>query len=488
MSGRHTIRGDRPPTPDPGVKPAVSGPDGSSSIAVDESDAGQVGGHPPGSSRAWGIASWIATAVLGRVVSAIVPLALIPVTLAYLGPDLYGLWMAVIALTGMAAFADLGLGNGLLTRLAPCCASGDDHLGRRYVSSAYAMVSAIALAGCAVLWLGAGLVPWRAVFNAPDSISPADARALTLTCLTAFLLNMPLSLVNRVQFAYRMGARSNLWQAAGSASSLPLALGAVHAELPAAVVVAAAVTGPVLVNLVNTCWTFGRRLPGLAPTWGALDPATGRGLLRISGLFGVVTVLMTVADNADSLIIAHTRGLSEVTAYAVPARLFTQLGVIVMLVNQPFWPAHGEALAAGRVTWVRRTARRMTLVSTAIVLLPAAALVLWGEWLFTTWLPVPLLGDRWLLPGLAAWWLIVAATSPVFMVQNAAGVVRPQLVGYAAYLGLSLVGKWYGATHFGISAVPYVGAACYLLTVVPAALHGYRRALTAHASAPTVER
>nr|WP_240955999.1 lipopolysaccharide biosynthesis protein [Micromonospora sp. HNM0581] len=413
---------------------------------------------------------------------------MIPVTLSYLGPDLYGLWMAVIALTGMAAFADLGLGNGLLTRLAPCCASGDSRLARRYVTSAYAMVTGIALAGCALLWLASGLVPWRTVFNAPDSISSGDARALTLACLTAFLLNMPLSLVNRVQFAYRMGARSNLWQAAGAASSLPLALAAVHADLDAVVVVTAAVAGPVLVNVVNTGWTFRRTLPDLAPAWRALDPATGRQLLRISGLFGVVTVLMTVADNADSLIIAHTRGLAEVTAYAVPARLFIQLGVIVMLVNQPFWPAHGEALAAGRVTWVRRTARRMTVVSTVIVLLPATALVLSGEWLFATWLSVPLLGDRWLLPGLALWWLVVAATSPVFMVQNAAGVVRPQLIGYAAYLGLSLVAKWYGAKWWGISAVPYVGAVCYLLTVVPAAVHGYRRALTRPGTARTLER
>jgi O-antigen/teichoic acid export membrane protein len=419
--------------------------------------------------------------VIGRVVSAIVPLALIPVTLSYLGPDLYGLWMAVIALTGMAAFADLGLGNGLLTRLAPCCASGDSRLARRYITSAYAMVTGIALSGCAVLWLTSGLIPWRTVFNAPTSIAAADARALTLTCLTAFLLNMPLSLVNRIQFAYRLGATSNLWQAAGAASSLPLALGAVHIDSPAVVVVAAAVTGPVLVNVVSTGWTFSRKLPELAPTRQALDPTIGRQLLKISGLFGVVTILMTVADNADSLIIAHAQGLAEVTAYAVPARLFIQLGVIVMLVNQPFWPAHGEALAAGRLSWVRRTSRRMTVVSTVIVLLPAAALVLWGEWLFATWLSVPLVGDRWLLPGLALWWLIVAATSPMFMVQNAAGVVRPQLIGYAAYLGLSLVGKWYGAKWLGISAVPYVGAACYLLTVVPAAIHGYRRALASRA-------
>lgn len=464
-----------------------SAPSGTPPIGIHEPQSTRPGWREPvglGTSR---LAPWIASAVVARAVSAVVPLMLVPVTLSYLGPDLYGLWMAVIALTGMAAFADLGLGNGLLTRLAPCHASGDSRLARRYVSSAYAMVSGIAVAGCALLWLVSDLVQWRTIFNAPDSVSPADARAVTLIGLTAFLLNMPLSLVSRVQYAYGMGARSNIWQAAGVAMSLPLAFGAVHAGLPARAVVAAAVAGPVLTNIVNTGWTFARDLPDLTPRWGALDPPTGRELLRISGLFGVVTILMTLADNADSLIIAHTRGLADVTAYAVPAKLFTQLGVVVVLVNQPFWPAHGEALAGGRVVWVRRIARRMTVVSTAVVLLPAVVLVAWGEQLFVTWLSVPF-GDRWLLLGMAVWWLTLAATSPVFMVQNAAGVVRPQLVGYAAYLALSVVGKWYGTRWFGITAVPYVATACYVLTVVPAAIHGYRRALALGVRPRTVER
>jgi O-antigen/teichoic acid export membrane protein len=438
------------------------------------------GDDRPGQDGSRRLVSGIASAVLSRGIGVLVPLVLIPITLSYLGADLYGLWMAVLALTGMAAFADLGLGNGLMTKLAPCYSNGDADRARRYISSAYVVLTGIALAMSSLLWLMSGTIPWSSIFNATGSVAPSDARAVALVCLTAFVVNVPLSLVARVQYAYQQVGKSNIWQAAGSASSLPLVLGAVHAGLSPVGVVTSAVIGPVLVNLVNTIWMYGRHMPEIAPRLGSVDRELARELLGLSGLFVLVTIVMTLADNADNLIVAHTLGLQSVTAYAVPAKLFTQLGMLVVLVNQPLWPAHGEALARGQVTWVRRTARRMTVISMLAVLLPAAVVVLFGDRFFATWLSVPLGGNRWLLGGLALWWVMLATISPRFMVQNAAGVVRPQLVGYSLYLVLSVVAKWYGAKWFGIAVIPYIGVVTYVLAVVPAALYGYGRALAMH--------
>ncbi|MEU8331315.1 oligosaccharide flippase family protein [Micromonospora sp. NPDC048839] len=434
-----------------------------------------VDAAPPGPSRARRLLSWIATAALSRAVSALVPLVLLPVTLSYLGTDLYGLWAAVLAVTGMVAFADLGVGLGLMTRLAPCRVDGDSDTARRYVSSAYAAVCGVALPTCGLLWLLGGFVPWPLLFNATGTAA-RDAHLVALVCLTAFLLNIPLSLVARVQYAYQQVAASNVWQATASALSLPLALGAVYAKLPPIAVIASIAVAPLLVNIANTVWTFGWRLPHLAPRPRFVDGRGVRELFGLGGMFFLVTLIMVLADNADPLIIAHLLGLASVTAYAVPARLFNQLGALVTLVNQPLWPMHGEALARGDLDWIRRTVRRMTIVSTLIALLPSTILVLFGEQILAAWLPISI-GDRSLLLGLACWWIVLAAISPRFMVQNAAGVVRPQLCGYLLYLPLSIVGKLLGVHWWGVAAAPYAAVVIYTVTVVPAAVFGYRRAL-----------
>ena len=430
---------------------------------------------PTGPSRARKIFSWIATAALGRAVSALVPLLLIPVTLSYLGVELYGLWAAVVAATGMVAVADLGIGLGLMTRLAPCRVDANNDMARRYISSAYATVSAVALTACSLLWTLSGVIPWSTLFNAKGAAAQ-DARSVVLVCLSAFLVNIPLALVARVQYAYQQVSSSIIWQACGSALSLPLALGAVAAELPQITVIIAIAFSPVLINIANTVWTFGWRLRYLAPKPSFVELRVIRNLFGIGGLFFMVTLVMALADNADPLIIAHVLGLSAVTTYAVPARLFGQIGALVTLVNQPIWPMHGEAVARGDVVWIRRTVRRMTVISTLVALVPSAIMIAFGNQILSSWLPIPM-GNSSLMVGLAGWWVLLAAISPRFMVQNAAGIVRPQLYGYLVYLPVSIAGKFFCVQWLGVAAAPYVAVIAYSVTVLPAAIYGYRRAL-----------
>lgn len=407
----------------------------------------------------------------------LVPLALIPATLAYLGTDLFGLWMAIAALTGMAAFADLGLGNGLMTKLAPCYSNGDAATARDYISSAYLTLTGVALTACGLLWVTSTHIPWRSVFNLPDSLAESDARAIVLVCVTTFLVNIPLALITRIQYAYQMVGQSNLWQAVGNLASLPLAWASVQLEAPPAVLVAATLSGPVLANVTNSLWLFTRR-PELAPRLGRVNAEVGGELLRLSGLFLALTVVTSVAINADNLIVAHTLGLASVAAFAVPARLFGQLGALITMVNTPLWPANGDALASGDLAWIRRTAKRMTLTSVCTVLVASVVLVLAGQAMMSAWLDVSLGTGQLLFIGLAIWWTLLASISPRFMVQNAAGVVRPQLLGWTAYLLLSVPAKWLCSRSLGADAIPYVGAVTYAITVIPSALYGYRKALT----------
>ncbi|MGW4498550.1 lipopolysaccharide biosynthesis protein [Micromonospora sp. NPDC004336] len=459
------------PAPRRTITPAVSS--GGSTARPPDPRVADKGG----SERSRRLASGIATAVLSRGIGVVVPLLLIPVTLSYLGTERYGLWSAVLALAGMAAFADLGLGNGLMTKLTLCHGAGDHEGARRYLSSAYCLILPVAVALCALLWLAAPALPWSSLLGLPGSMTPGEVRGMVLVGLTAVVLNIPLSLITRVQYATQQVAASNVWQAAGSVLALPLVLLAVWSGQPPVVVVGAAVIGPLLTNLANSVWVYGYRMPEIRPRLRHVDRRLARGLLGLSGMFFVLTVVMSAANNADSLIIARTLGLEQVTEYAVPAKVLAQAGMLVGLVNVPLWPANGEALARRDFAWVGRTVRRMTLISTAVTLVPSVVLVVVGGPLFSAWLSVPLGGDRWLLGGLALWWVLLAGISPRFMVQNAMGLVRPQLLGWAAYLVVSLIGKWCGAMWWGITALPYVAVATYLVTVLPAAIYGYRKAL-----------
>jgi len=62
-------------------------------------------------------------------------------------------------------------------------------------------------------------------------------------------------------------------------------------------------------------------------------------------------------------------------------------------------------------------------------------------------------------------------------VQNAAGVIKPQLIGWTLYLLLSVPAKLFAANAYGVAGVACVSAFIYALVVWPGAAIGYRKTL-----------
>ncbi|MBQ1024159.1 lipopolysaccharide biosynthesis protein [Micromonospora sp. C95] len=423
---------------------------------------------------AWGVV----TMALSRGIAVLVPVVLIPVMLPHLGAELYGLWATTVALTAMAAFADLGLGNGLMTKLGRCHAEDLVDQAKRYIASAYTALAVVALITCASLWAMSDVIPWSRLFNANGTVTASDATAIALVCLVGFAVSLPFTLIVRVQYAYQRTVQSNLWQCGANLSPLPLVLTAVHTGMSPAAVVAAAAAGPLIITIANNVWYFTKQRPDLRPQLKYVERDAIRALFKLSTLFLALTIVMALANSSEPFVVAHALDLRAVTDYSVAARLLAVLGSIVSVLNLPLWPTSADALAQGHGLWVRRTTRRMIAVSLVAVVTLSAVLVPAGEVVLQRWVDGAVSADPMLLVGFALWFLVLGATSPWLTVQLAAGVVRPQLLGWSAYLLVSVPAKYVGAALFGVVAIPYIGAAAFLATVLPAALHGYRRVLS----------
>ncbi|MEV4499383.1 lipopolysaccharide biosynthesis protein [Micromonospora arborensis] len=439
--------------------------------------------HRAPTSRSRVLAGGIVSSLAGKMVGLVAPLLITPLAFRSLGAERFGLWMAVTSLTGMALFADFGLGNGLLTRLARLRGAGEREAAAREVSSAYALLGAVSVLLLVLLATTLRLVPWSALLNATDPAVARDARPVVLLCFGAFLVNIPLALIQRVQYAQQQVAQSNLWQAGGSLVSVAVVYAVVTGGADPLLVIAGAVLAVPAVNLANALCYFGWQDRDLRPRIRHVRAVAARGLLRLGVRFFLLSVLSSVVLNLDGFLIGRVLGLPAAATYAVVLRMFALLTLFVTLVNLPLWPANGEALARGDLAWVRRTTPRMVYLSAAVVTLPGAALVLFGNDALRLWVrstdlaPVP----RTLLAALAVWSVLLAVAAPLFMVQNSIGLLRPQFVGWAACLLLAVPLKIVLAARLGLPGVAVASAGTYALTVLPAAVLGYRRALAAAA-------
>src|SRR5436190_14295296 len=87
-----------------------------------------------------------AAAFASRGIGILTLLVTVPLTLHYLGPERYGLWMTISSVIALLGFADLGLGNGLVNALAAAHGRDNHAEARALVSNAFFLLAAIAAA------------------------------------------------------------------------------------------------------------------------------------------------------------------------------------------------------------------------------------------------------------------------------------------------------------------------------------------------------
>lgn len=414
----------------------------------------------------------ILTAAVSRGSAALAPFALIFILLPAMGEYTFGAWLTVTSLTGMMVWADLGLGNGLLTQLSRSLEQGHHAQARREISTAYTLVAGMAVVLFTGVWMSTTLFSWNVLLGLPKNMQ-AEATTLALVSLGVFACNVPLSLIQRIQYAAEQVSRNNLITAVGPLLSLTLASVATATSAALWLLVLAAASGPILANIFATA-TFFRSNPHLCPTVSAFQRAQAGPLLRLGMGFLVITTMSAIAYNLDNLVIAQVGGASAVTDFGVTARVFAVLGLLVAVVNQPLWPMNARALAAKDFEWVARNTRRMISLSTGAVFIASILIAASAEPLLNALTRGRQEPNYALLATLALWWVLVSATSPLSMVQNAAGRLGPQLIGWTLFLVLSIPCKIFAAGHLGLHWVPLMGALAYSVTVLPALVHGYK--------------
>lgn len=402
---------------------------------------------------------------------------MIPVALDYLGADFYGLWMTINAGMAMLIWLDLGIGNGLLTRLTVAVSKKNTGRARDLVRAAYSALGLVAVILLTAFLTVGQAIPWSTLLGVGNQLDNGMTTAIVGVCGLIFVLNLPLGLVQRVQYADRKIMENQIWVALGTILAVALVIAAVKFDWGPVAVIGFGSAGSLLGSLMASGWVFLLRRNPVRPSFGRVDPKLARDLFGLSGRFLVVGVASAVAMNIDPLIISHASTLAEVTGYSVPYKLFATCGVLITLINTPLWPTVGAALTKGDAAWVSVSCKRMTFVSAALILIVALGLVLGGDSVLN------LLGAEdssysvVLLVGFGLWWLVIAGTSPMFMVQNAAGLLAPQTVGWLAFLLIAVPIKYLVVIAIGFQYLPLAGSVVYAMTVLPSAIWGYRSAI-----------
>ncbi len=409
---------------------------------------------------------------LAQAISIVVTLVSVPLTIGYLGSERYGLWMTISSVIALLGFADLGMGNGLVNAVAE--ANGQDDVGaaRRYVSSAFFILSGISALILGAFYVAYPLVSWPRVFNVKTAMAAHESGPAMAVLVTCFALQLPFSIVKRVQSGYQEGYHTGLWGSIGYLLGLAGVLVAVWRRAGLIWLVLAMSGGPALATVLNWLVQFGSQRRWLVPSLKAADWAAFRKVGSIGSMFLVLQLVATLASASDNFITAQVVGVTAVAAYAIVQKMFTFGPIIQSLVLGPLWPAYGEALARGDVYWVKKTLVRSLAVSLAVTGFFCLILVVLGQWIVKVWVGDKVTVAIPLLVGFALWTVLGTYGTAMSALLNGANALGMQMVS-AILFGASSFGlKIYLARHWGSTGIIWATVVGYsVFSCFPAAIY-----------------
>lgn len=368
------------------------------------------------------------TAGASKAAAAAAMLISVPLTLGYLGPERFGLWMAVSAVISMLGFADFGLGNGILNAVSHASGRNDDHTIHRSVSNGIIMLAAIGGLILLIFLAVYRYVPWPSVFNVSSATAALESGPVVLVLLSCFIVTLPLGATQKVQLGLQQGYWGNLWEAVGSLLGLVGIIIAIQMQAGLHWIALSMAGIPLVFRALNTLVFFGYQERTLRPKLSHLDFQVIRRLVRTGFLFFILQLAVIVGFQSDNIIIARILGVEAVAGYDVALKLSTLPAMFIGLIVVAQWPAYGEALTRGDSDWIRRTFIRTIRLSLLFAVPFALILFNWGDTLIRIWAGPEVVPSTALITGMSIWSVLLMLGSVVAALLNGLHIVKFQAI------------------------------------------------------------
>lgn len=413
-----------------------------------------------------------ATALGGRGLTTILSLVTVPLTLNYLGPERYGVWLTISSVIALLSFTDLGIGNGLLNAVTHSMARGEVTEARRQISSALVLLIVVAVALTATAAAFYPIIPWADVLAVPGREAASEAGLALAAWVACFVIGMPLGIAAQVRLARQEGYIVHLAAAAGNVAAVGALLVGIATRQGLPFLVVAMAGPPLIASALNGIVLFRRDAPELSPSLTIADRRTGFGLLRAGFLFFVLQIAIAVAFTSDTLVVAQLVGPRAVAEYGVTSRLFMIPAALVVMAISPLWPAYGDAIARGDIQWARSTLARSIKAGLFISAPAAVALVAFGLPIIALWVGTSVAPPFLLLLGFGMWVVLSTVGNSVAMLLNGAHEIRIQAAAAAVMALVNLALSIWLTSRIGVAGVMWGTVIAYsVFVLVPMALY-----------------
>lgn len=377
----------------------------------------------------------------------------VPLTLGYVNNETYGLWLTISSMISWMSYFDIGINNGLKNNLAAAFAKNDFELGKRLVSTTYAVLILIFIPIMVVLLFVVQFIDLDSILN----ISSGSVRGLRLTvCITIsyFCIQFILSTLNVILLADQKPADSSFRILCTQLFSIIIIyLLTLTTKGNLVYLCLASTFAPLLILFLFNVVLFSRRYKKIAPNIKYINFSLVPTLMNLGIKFFIIQIAVLIQFQLTNFLIMRYYGPSDVTEYNVAQKYFSMLFMVWNIIITPLWVATTDAFVREDFIWIRNALKKY--LKLILVFLSLGILMFFVSPLFfKLWLHDTVMVSKGLSFWLLVYYFVQIFASVFVIVLNGCGVLKTQtitsIISPFVFLLVFFLLKGYGVGFYSV--------------------------------------
>ena len=377
----------------------------------------------------------------------------VPLTLGYVNNETYGLWLTISSMISWMSYFDIGINNGLKNNLAAAFAKNDFELGKRLVSTTYAVLILIFIPIMVVLLFVVQFIDLDSILN----ISSGSVRGLRLTvCITIsyFCIQFILSTLNVILLADQKPADSSFRILCTQLFSIIIIyLLTLTTKGNLVYLCLASTFAPLLILFLFNVVLFSGRYKKIAPNIKYINFSLVPTLMNWGIKFFIIQIAVLIQFQLTNFLIMRFYGPSDVTEYNVAQKYFSMLFMVWNIIITPLWVATTDAFVREDFIWIRNALKKY--LKLTLVFLSLGILMFFVSPLFfKLWLHDTVMVSKGLSFWLLVYYFVQIFASVFVIVLNGCGVLKTQtitsIISPFVFLLVFFLLKGYGVGFYSV--------------------------------------
>jgi len=312
-----------------------------------------------------------------------------PITINYLGKDLYGIWAIITSFLTWAQLFDFGILNGLTNALSEALGRDDFIAARRYISTSFLATTLISIVGIIIWTIGSLHVSWP-IFIRVDTAEQGILLGKGI-CIVGcfFFLTLPFLLTYRV---FHASQRLYIYHVVSLASYLltlvTLILG-VHLRL--AMLQLLFVTSAVPLAIQAFCWFFlSKKVIWARFSWKCVHLDALKRVACSSGPILVIQLISIITSQMIPILLTSVTTLKEVADFSILWKIYLFAFFMMGNISTAYNPGFRDAFERGEINWIKKTLKRLISFQAFLIVLGGFPLIIAGNAIIAIWIRMPL--------------------------------------------------------------------------------------------------